>query len=296
MLTPVLIRQMAGRTGTTLVMQLVGTSADVTYERTYPFERSYLAYLVEAQHRLARSAPSATSGPTSGVSFADLFLGRVPGIDGLGFDPEIVDMGAAGAVQFDPSCFCTIWRGFSDLVIRSAAGRSDRAPRPRFYAEKAVNGPNLKVSCPVVPLRAIRLVRDPRDVWASINSFDAQRGFHGFGRDDGQSRISYLWFLVRNIADNLGQTLPRHTESIVVRYEDLVARLADEAARIGSWLGVDLDAGAVARQRDQFRHHMTSTSEVASVGRWRTDIPAEEARFLWEQLGDELEKFGYAPD
>lgn len=303
MLTPVLVRQMAGRTGTTLLMQLLGTSPEVTFDRVYPFERAYMAYLLDARRALG-------AVPTGrGVSFAELFGGQLEGVAGLGYDPEVVDIVIADGVAVDPACLCTIWRGFSEVVRRSARASGAegggaasgaeggaivrRAAPARFYAEKAVNGANIGTSCPVVPLKAIRLVRDPRDVWASIDAFDLSRGFHGFGRAAGESRASYLWFLARDIRANLEQALPRHAETIVVRYEDLVTDLRGEAARIGEWLGVELDARTVTGDTERFRDHMTSAGAAESVGRWRKELPADEARFLWDALGGHLSGFGY---
>ena len=43
-----------------------------------------------------------------------------------------------------------------------------------------------------IPVRAIDLVRDPRDIFTSILDFDERRGFFGFGRQPGQSDLDYV--------------------------------------------------------------------------------------------------------
>ncbi|HET9198530.1 MAG TPA: hypothetical protein VFN92_09800, partial [Solirubrobacterales bacterium] len=44
-LTPLLVDG-SGRDGTTLVMQLFGTAAEIAFDRTYPYEQRYFSYLL----------------------------------------------------------------------------------------------------------------------------------------------------------------------------------------------------------------------------------------------------------
>ena len=52
-LKPLLIQSM-GRSGTTLLMQLIGTSPQILFDRVYPFEVRYLTYLLRWAHILGQ--------------------------------------------------------------------------------------------------------------------------------------------------------------------------------------------------------------------------------------------------
>jgi hypothetical protein len=41
---------------------------------------------------------------------------------------------------------------------------------------------------------------------------------------------------------------------------------------------------------------MTSATVAESVGRWRQELPADQARRIWDVLGPELEPLGYTAD
>ena len=59
---PLLLRSF-GRTGTTVVMQLLGTSPNVLFDRVYPFEHRLLAYA--ARLGMVASLPLRSRHPTS---------------------------------------------------------------------------------------------------------------------------------------------------------------------------------------------------------------------------------------
>jgi hypothetical protein len=83
---------------------------------------------------------------------------------------------------------------------------------------------------------------------------------------------------------------------VLVRYEDLVGDFAGQADRLAGWLGLRFDTAAVLADYEQRRHHMTTRNADESVGRWRRDLSAENARKIWDVLGDELEPLGYVND
>lgn len=65
-LAPVLVRNLHGRTGTTVLMHLLGTSSDMEFERTYPFEVRPFAHIVDLANKLQAAGVITTSaGPSS---------------------------------------------------------------------------------------------------------------------------------------------------------------------------------------------------------------------------------------
>lgn len=285
LLEPVLVRGLWGRTGSTLLMQLLATSDEIAFDRVYPFEHRVLANL------LHYAAPLA--GPVrlpSGSWMAD--TERLWWMDPAAFqftvsgDPLPYPDLAVDRADLHRRAVRALWQAYS----ASAGGPA------RFYAEKY--GAYAEVlSDAGLPVRYVDLVRDPRDVWASIRSFDAQRGFYGFGRSPGQSEAEFLdayLSSVRRRLDRMAADADR-TNTLLVRYEDLVGDLAGEAARLEGWLGVHLDPAAVESGRDAFRHHMTTDSPESSVQRWRQDLSAPEIAAVDAVLGEHLARLRYPP-
>ena len=267
MLEAILVRPIWGRVGSTLMMALLLTSEDVAGERRYPFEHRYLSRFVAHLNALERLKVPPPADVRARLA-RRISPPPVPDV-GLRFTPTILDVDA-----FRQALLPDYWRRFSE----QQAGA-------RLYAEKA-SPEHLPDPSPLgIPHRIIHLVRDPRDVWASTNAFDERRGFYGFGRRPGQSRRDYLDNFIEGVRDNTALYDAEGGE--LVRYEDMMADLPAVAARIGEWLGVALDAAAVPT----FDEHVTAPGR--SVGRWRDDLPADEATRLTDALQPELAGWGY---
>lgn len=87
--------------------------------------------------------------------------------------------------------------------------------------------------------------------------------------------------------------IPDNLSRLVVRYEDLNAGLGGEARRIGDWLGVGLEPGAVEADRDRCRTDMTATSAGVSVGRWQHDLSGDDVARIMTEFDDPAGSFGY---
>jgi hypothetical protein len=276
-LTPVIVRLVSGRSGSSLLMQLLGTSDEVVLDRAQPYENRYLSYL---QH-LVR--PMGDEHDPAGPWQMHQLIHREPGVYGpLPFQPLSVDRH-----DLQRRSMQGLWTAFSDAAHAKNAGA-------RFYAEK-IRGDFDLVLDAGIGVRAIDLVRDPRDIFASILDFDERRGFHGFGRQPGQSELEYVEVFassVRTRAAEMRRDLPG-TETTLLRYEHLVRDLSGVAASLGRWLGTSLSAERVHEQAAAHRDHMTSTDPESSIGRWRTDLDPEVVARLEELLADELVHLGY---
>ena len=174
------------------------------------------------------------------------------------------------------------WRDFQDRWF-------ELAPGARYYAEKAVQIDLQDLSG--IPLRLLHLARDPRDAWVSTLAFDAKRGFQGFGTRSHATRQDYRQEFVRRTLCRFERTCRERQEHEAnqLHYEDLVLRGEATAARLGSWLGIELDI----RRVPEHAQHRTTTHAAASVGRWRTELPAEEGSEISEQLAPVLSALGY---
>lgn len=276
-LEPILVHLISGRSGSTLLMQLLGTSDDIAFDRTYPYENRYLAYLLHVLSPMGEAYD-----PERDLSPGEM-LRRPSGRFGPLPFPAEMDRGELRSAIFRSS-----WRGFSDVV-------RDTRPSARFYAEKAAGDFSLLDRCGI-PYRIVQLVRDPRDVFSSIQAFDEQRGFFGFGRSRDQSDDEYVdqWIdQVKRRVVEFEDQLSFRPQAVRLRYEDLVLDLSGVAARLARSFEVDLDAAAVEARREEFRHHMTSSDPTASVGQWQSRLPRRLRRHIERRLSSELRLLGY---
>jgi hypothetical protein len=273
------VRLLDGRVGSTLLLQLLATSDEVALERRYPEgELRYLSYCIRTAEWAATPwEPMVHPGVT------ELMFGPAERGGPIPFAPTLVSPARLG-----PLMLTGMWGAISEELRRST-------PSARFYAEKLVGHGQLLADSDI-PLRIIDVVRDPRDVFCSIRSFTA--GGPGFGRSDGQSDDDFLGQMTSAHLERLQsmRTTAPHVERVLVRYEDLVGDFVGQADRLSHWLGLYFDPAAVLADYEQRRHHMTTRSVDESVGRWRRDLSAAQARKIWDVLGGELEPLGYVYD
>jgi hypothetical protein len=270
------VRLPEGRVGSTLLMQLLATSPEVVFDTRYPAEYRFASYF-------ARMAQAMTEpfDPEKHLGVTPFFFGPTPGWGPVPFASDVVDVAALG-----PPLVRSMWRTWSAAAIQ-------RRPGARFYAEKLAVPVDALLDAGL-DVRVIDLVRDPRDMLASIRSF-VSRGIDGFGRRPDQDDDAWLADLVVRLRENLDRaaSTPASVDRITFRYEDLAGDLHAAADRLGAWLGVSFDADAVIAQRTDYEHHMTSATVDDSIGRWRRDLPPVEAALLTSELHDHLRALGY---
>jgi sulfotransferase family protein len=280
--TPVLVRLLEGRVGSVLLMQLLGTSSDVALDRTYPYESSYLSYL-------ARLACQLELPPAPTWILDDLVYGD-PTITGpLPFESCLVDREVLARRSLR-----ALWTVFSESV-RAKAGRDIPLYTEKFWGSLAsLTAAGIR---PIV----IDLIRDPRDIVASVNAVNARseaRGDHlRFGRTEEDDDAAHLRRLVARMAFRcLEFSEPLDVPRITVRYEELVLDLEGSAARIGAFLGVALDADLVSTDPETLAVHATTDSVADSVGAWRQLLRPEQVNVIQRRLGAWMTSNGYAPD
>ncbi len=257
-------------------MQLLGTDSRVVFDRRYPAEYRFLSYF-------ARIAESVTEPFDSDrhVGVTPFFFGPEPVWGPIPFGSDVVESSALTAPLLHG-----LWSGWSVECRRSN-------PDVVCYAEKLAVDVEVIVDA-AIPIRVIDLVRDPRDVLASIKAFTAG-GVDGFGRRPGVGDREYA----EVFADRFGAGLramvstPSGVDRLIVRYEDMVNDLGAQARRIGDWLGLDLDAKIVDANRSSYALHMTSESPESSIGRWKRQLSIDEVAILRDRLAEPARPFGY---
>jgi hypothetical protein len=143
--------------------------------------------------------------------------------------------------------------------------------------------------------RVVACIRDPRDFlvsyrdkWTiSTEGVRLRRLYHPV-------LTSYLWKAsARAILDGKN----RFGSAIhVLRYEDLVSEPVTHLRQLCAFIGEDFDPQVLHTQFSNSSTGQRFTGiATRSAGRWRADLPAEDAYFAQGICGRVMEKFGYTP-
>ncbi len=281
-LIPIMVRTF-GRTGSTLLMQILGTSDQVLFEKQYPFEHRYLTYVYNMS-RMIRTRAKAGAEWDNDL----LFQSKSDTIGPLPYGTtDIIDN-----EKLSSYVFSGLWEQFSRSMCEThecAYGRD------YFYAEKVpaevAHYANEHMKC-----KNIFLLRDPRDEMVSIMSFNEKRGFRSFGWTDDDTDISYAEKMCNNRRYFM-QHMHKAEDSarrINVRYEDLINNGPEEVERLSEWAGVTMNYEGAVGNNDIQKIHMTSKDSASSVERWRNELSNEVQNIFTRELGEELSNLGYA--
>lgn len=147
----------------------------------------------------------------------------------------------------------------------------------------------------------ILLARDPRDHALSIMKLNEQRLSRGQKPFyENYAAVARGW--LQTIRDGRKSLESSGLRYVLLRYEDLVAMPEIELARLGSELDIDLSCGSKFYQESfieghvqRFQHHdnLKNPVNANSVGKWRSQMSAEEAECFLSIAGKEMEWWGY---
>jgi Sulfotransferase family len=271
-LRPIIVRLLDGRVGSTFMMQMLATSPEIALDRVHPYENSYLTYFVRVVDQMVQPRP-----PEWRLSV--LLYGDPERIGPLPFDlqelhrPDLARESLAG-----------LWSGFS-RAMREAS------PSPvRWYAEKYWGPLDPLVVARLEPV-VIDLVRDPRDMVASIRAFNATREGRLFGRAQAPDDKTHLRRLVAGMALRFAEMeRTQGVASVTLRYEDVVADPEAASRQVETLIDVTLRPSELPAGRSD---HVTSESPAASVGRWRADLTDGEVGVIERKLGRHMVALGY---
>lgn len=278
MLTPLLTLGM-GRTGSTVLMDLLRTSPAIHIDGGYPHESRAASATVRSliqsgngdrclQETLGYERVVHGSDLVSSLSVKDILRKLIESPDR---SSEFRDLA---------------WRSTSDHIAQDD-------PDATIYAEKSFPVTSKAFQLAGIDHRNIVRVRDPRDIWCSVLSFNEKRGFQAFGRSEGQSDEVFLDSFVERISAMYDESLCRSPSSFWYRYEDFVASPESFACNLGAWLGTDLDWRIAKGSSYAYSEHVTSDSLRASVGRWHADIKPGHRETIESRLRKMMDRWGY---
>jgi hypothetical protein len=288
-----------GRTGSTLLTTLLGEHPDIVAFEPHAHDSRPFNYWLEIGVALAE--PNSRLGLIDSHSESnDWWLGRgsAPAEPFLALDAPMRAILAGNGVD-----------ELLHFVMESAATFAERLaevsghPTCRYAAEKC--WPNhvprlMHELCPAT--HEIFLVRDFRDVVASILAFNAKRGYAAFGREHANSDEEFIDRLAFDVAALARSWTGRRDRSVLIRYEDLVTDPHEVLADLFSRLAIDGSTKQIGRVLERAMSrleaaratHQTSPAVSESIGRWRRDLPAAVSARCEESFQQALELFGYA--
>jgi hypothetical protein len=296
-LTPILVDG-SGRDGTTLAMQLLATAPEIAFDRVYPYEQRYFNYLLQWARLPEQGKWDEGKWSLDNLAHTDSLknshlLGPVPWL-------QRTLIAGDGSEGFAEAIFEAVWAEFSKRAREAMQAEfGDPGLAVRYYAQKNAETWEIRPEeVPLPELKLIALLRDPRDIWQSSVAFHRRRQEEGgvfLPIAAGETEDSYLGEFIEQQRTRLEWLRARSAESEmqILRYESLIADLPAEAERLGEWLGVRLDAGAVLQRREGFGKHITASNPEASVGRWRGEMSDEAAAHFAAAMGAELAELGY---
>jgi hypothetical protein len=286
-----------GRSGSTLLMALLSLHPQVAAFHPATYDSRPFAYQLEAALGMASPASrmrlldSAVQGDAWWLGQASVPLEALQRLEEpvrellLGAPVErllrsAVDEAAAFAAELGAAQERT--------DVRYAAEKTGPAHLPRLMRELCADG------------REIFLVRDFRDVIASMLAFNAKRGYAAFGREHVDSDEQFVRWQAGIAAALAAGWRERRDGALLVRYEELVADVPAVLAQILEFLELDggpslvdgIVDGAQA-QLDRIQHR-TSPDASASSGRWAKDLPPALRELANEAFAGPLQELGYS--
>ncbi len=285
-----------GRTGSTILMKVLATHPDIVACPPFEHEPRVATYWLGVMTTLTDPVSYRRQINPTGSIDGTWWTGKEPPLPRRSKDARLahwLDVDAVSQVaEFCQSRIEAVYR-----EIAAGAG----TPAPRFFAEKYRVDRIPEMMWELYPrAREVILVRDFRDMVASMFAYNVKRGREGFRRDRFDDDAQYVVKQIKESVAALATAWEARRDSAhLIRYEDLVIDPENTIASLLRYLGLDADthadamAAALSARDPETEWHRTTPDPRASIGRWRDDL-SEEARRACEQvLGPELRAFGY---
>src|SRR5215213_3764514 len=298
-LQPLLVTSL-GRMGITLLMRMLSAHAGVVVYDRPPYEARGGKYWLHVLKTLAAPADASKRvGAPMEFHLETLAAGGNPFYSAAFAAWPEVEAWSGSTYITDLAAFCQ--RSIDGWYLATADAQGEAEDALVFFAEKHFPDAYPRLTRELyLDARELFLVRDFRDMVASMRAYNARKGFGDFGRETAQSDADWLADLRRGVVALRDAWRERGDTMSLVRYEDLVRDPDATLPPLLASLGLDAAPEIVSRlitgaQPDapELRGHGTSASPHASIGRWQHDLPPELLAAVEETFGDLLQEFGY---
>jgi hypothetical protein len=299
-LQPLLVTSL-GRMGTTLLMTMLAAHPGVVAYARPPYEARGGKYWLHLLKTLAAPADASKQlGAPMEFHLEPLAAGGNPFYSSeFTAWPEVERWSGAEYIA-DFAAFCQ--RSIDGWYLATARAQGQDLAPLAFFAEKHFPDDYPRLMRELYPeSRELFLVRDFRDMVASMRAYNARKGYGDFGRERAASDEAWLADLQRGIEALRDARRERGSAASLVRYEALVREPEVALPPLLGALGLDASPPIVARMiaaaapgAPELRGHGTTSSPDASIGRWRHDLPDELRSLMQQRFAGVLDEFGYA--
>ncbi len=283
-----------GRTGSTAVTRLLAAHPEVVAYRPFEYEPRVVTYWLDLVQDLSDPAAFRRQVQPQGPLDAGWWAGaRAP------YPRRLVDdelQALLGGETIEELAL------FAQRRIERFYGRAaeldGRAGVTRFVEKLGPRtGALMRELYPGA--REIVLVRDFRDMVASVFAFNRKRGFQGFGRARTADDVEYVATIVADSVEMLAEAWrARSGDAFLLRYEDLVQAPDETVRSLLEHLELPAAPGTIeamlaALDEPKSEGHRTIRDAADTVGRWRSDLTPEVQEACAQALGPALRQFGY---
>jgi len=281
-LTPLFLTS-SGRSGTTMMMKILSAHPDILARTIFPYETRMIqyAYLCEKNGNKVFDGESISLKQTEYKPFqGDDYLARHWAKRQLN-----MPLGENGK---------SLAKAYYQVTLEE-----ENKSNPVYVAEKTIG---LELVTELIKsfedARVIALFRDPRDIFCSIKSFNARRGFLSFGEEHGDE---LMFEFTVNFLKRLKSFSEVNPCIFRVNYEDLIYKPAESVVQLFSKLNLRADIpiienvinSAFHENTNQIKRHKTSGINAKnSVDRWR-NIEDERTIEMFDRFQDDIKKLGY---
>lgn len=286
-----------GRTGTTWLMRLLSVAPRIVTYNAYPYEMMPAKYWMHLLKVASEPANHLESAHWGNFSHSLNWIGQNPYFTAPLTDhaPLLGWFGKTYIENLAEFCQQSI-QGFYQTLAETQG-----IPSPQYFVEKSYPDHTPWLMWDLYPkAREIILVRDFRDMVASIYATNAKRGTQDFGRSEKSKDEDYINLLATHAQHLRDSWKMRSNRAYLVRYEDLILKPYAILEGVLTYLGLDSTSSVIERilheaKKDtpELSAHRTTSSPEASIGRWRTDLPDALKSVADKAFNSLLQTFGY---
>jgi len=258
-------------------MKILASSPNVISDNQYPFENRYLTYLCKIA-KIIDSPPSENWNNTNLININDRTLGPLPYKNISIFNKK------------------TLSDKLSINLVSTFLKELYHTHKPKneinlFYPEK-IPPWNAKYIEKHIRCKNIFMIRDPRDIFVSIKSFNEKRGFLSFGWQISDTEEAFALKLCKQFKNYYEWFIntTNKKDSLHVKYEDLVSNNKKEVDRISKWLEIKIN---YSQKENLESRHISTKNGTPQTERWVKELPHKILNIINNELENEIKTLGY---